>query len=222
MSAPVKITITSDFICPWCYIGEQRLTKAVESLPDAIEVEILWLPFELNPKMPTDGLDRRTYRSQKFGSWEHSCALDAATVEAARADGIGFDYAAIERTPSTFLAHRLSLFARQHGRQTAFIHAVFKAYFAEGRDIGEAHALAEIAVRCGLDARTVHAVLSGDDLSIEVRALEHFALQQGVSSVPYFMIGGKSIAGAQSAEQLRRTILDAAGCRAVGDVEHSE
>ena len=76
----IQIKVTSDFICPSCYIGEKRLAHAVESLPAGIEVRLQWLPFELNPEMPLEGMDRKVYRSQKFGSWQRSQAMDAQTV----------------------------------------------------------------------------------------------------------------------------------------------
>ena len=88
---PIQISITSDFICPWCYIGEKRLARASERLPTGIEVELQWLPFELNPHMPREGMDRRTYLSRKFGSWERVRALQAQIVLAGRDNGATFD-----------------------------------------------------------------------------------------------------------------------------------
>ena len=210
MSAPVRITVTSDFICPWCYIGENRLRLALESLPEDIEIDVTWLPFELNPEMPSEGFDRRAYRSRKFGSWEHSRALDAKTVEAGAPEGVVFDYDAMTKTPNTMLAHRLSLFARQQGRQTAFVEALFKAYFAEGRDIGDPEVLGDIARVIGLDRDAARVFLRGADLAVEVLALERHAYEGGINGVPHFEIGKHILHGAQPPEAIRRAILDAA------------
>jgi predicted DsbA family dithiol-disulfide isomerase len=126
-----QINVTSAFICPWCYIGEKRLARAIESLPaGGIAVQLQWLPFELNPDMPLEGMDRRTYRSRKFGSWEHSQTMDAQTVLSGKGDGAIFDYGAIERTPNTFFAHRVSWLAQREGKQRAFVEAALKGYFA--------------------------------------------------------------------------------------------
>jgi hypothetical protein len=114
----IHIDVTSDFICPWCYIGEKRLTQAIASLPVGIDVQLHWLPFELNPDMPTEGMDRRACRSRKFGSWERSQAMDAQTVLSGKGDGATFAYDAITRTPNTFLAHRVSWLRAAFGDQS--------------------------------------------------------------------------------------------------------
>jgi predicted DsbA family dithiol-disulfide isomerase len=207
----IQVSVTSDFICPWCYIGEKRLARAIESLPTGIEVQLQWLPFELNPDMPPGGMDRRTYLSRKFGSWERAQALQAQIVLAGRDDGAIFDYEAIKRTPNTFLAHRVSWFAQRAGQQRAFVEAALQAYFVQGRDIGSKEVLAEIASVSGLDPDAVAAFVSSNDGAESVRALERTALDRGVQGVPYFDIGGTAIVGAQPAETVRQTIIEAAG-----------
>jgi predicted DsbA family dithiol-disulfide isomerase len=206
-----QISVTSDFVCPWCYIGEKRLARAIERLPTGIDVQLQWLPFELNPDMPPDGMDRRSYRSRKFGSWERSQAMDAQTVLAGRDDGATFDYEAIKRTPNTFRAHRVSWLAQREGKQRAFVEAAFQAYFAHGRDIGSEGVLTEIASGIGLDRDAVAAFLSSDDGVESVRALERTALERGVRGVPYFEIGGTTIVGAQPVETILQTVIEAVG-----------
>lgn len=180
----LTVTITSDFICPWCLIGERRLAKAIGALPGDVAVELKWRPFELNPAMRPEGMDRQTYRSLKFGSWERSRMLDAHTVEAARDDGIAFDYAAIAKTPNTFLAHRLNWFAARRGLATPIANAVFSAYFEHGRDIGDAAVLADIATENGLGRDEVSAFLAGDEGTRDVREAERAVQAGGVRSVP--------------------------------------
>ncbi len=103
----VTVTITSDFICPWCFIGERRLEKTIATLPPEVQVDLQWRPFELNHDMPVEGMDRMVYRSAKFGSWERSQAMDAEVEAVGKVNGIEFAYDRITRTPNTFAAHRL-------------------------------------------------------------------------------------------------------------------
>lgn len=70
--AVLDLTIVSDAICPWCYVGKRRLEKALAMIGPALNVRVTWRPYELNPHMPKEGMDRKAYRSRKFGSWEHS------------------------------------------------------------------------------------------------------------------------------------------------------
>jgi predicted DsbA family dithiol-disulfide isomerase len=206
----IQISVTSDFICPWCYIGEKRLARAIECLPPGIEVQLQWLPFELNPDMPPEGMDRRTYLLRKFGNWERVQAVQTQTVLAGQDDGATFDYEAIKRTPNTFLAHRVSWLAQRDGQQRAFVEAALQAYFVHGRDIGSRGVLAEIASSSGLDRDAVAAFVGSDDGVESVRALERAALERGVQGVPYFNIGGTAIVGAQPAERILQTIIEAA------------
>ena len=110
----VEVVITSDFICPWCLVGERRLRKAIATLPSDITVSLAFRPFELNPDMPPEGRDRESYRVAKFGL-ARSQAMDAQMTELGRAEGISFAYDKITRTPSTFAAHRLMWLAEREG-----------------------------------------------------------------------------------------------------------
>lgn len=206
----IHITITSDFICPWCLIGERRLAQALEEVPADTDITLDWRPFELNPDMVPDGMDRRTYRSSKFGSWERSQHLDAQTVAAAIGDGIAFDYEAMAKTPNTFLAHRLMRLAERSDLATEVARAVFSAYFEQGRDIGDAATLAEIAAEAGLDRHQVDAFLATEDGTAEVRTIEAESRDSGVRSVPLFDIAGQEISGAQSVAAFTEAL-----CRAV-------
>lgn len=206
----IQIDVTSDFICPWCYIGEKRLTHAIASLPAGIDVQLKWLSFELNPDMPPEGMDRRAYRSRKFGSWERSQAMDAQTVLSGKGDGAAFAYDAIKWTPNTFLAHRVSWLAQRAGKQRAFVEATLKGYFAQGRDIGSKDVLVEIAGEVGLDRDAVAAFLDSDEGAESVRAQERDTRQRAVQGVPHFDITGTVIAGAQRPGVIRKAIIEAA------------
>jgi predicted DsbA family dithiol-disulfide isomerase len=206
----LTVTITSDFICPWCLIGERRLEQAIARLPADITVEQKWQPFELNPDMPSEGMNRQTYRALKFGSWGRSQQLDAHKVEAAKDDDVAFDYSAIERTPNTLPAHRLMRFGEAHGLATPLAKAIFSAYFEHGRDIGNVGVLTEIAVEAGLERDRVATFLASDDETRQVRDAEQAAQQQGIRGVPFFDIDGEVVSGAQSVEAFEAALLRAA------------
>jgi predicted DsbA family dithiol-disulfide isomerase len=193
----LRIEITSDFICPWCLVAETRLNQAIEQLNSSIEIQRIWYPFELNPDMPEAGMNRKTYRSQKFGSWEYSQALDAKTVQATQADGIAFRYDLMTVTPNTLKAHRLTWFARQKDKATAMAERILKAYFTEGQNIVEVEVLANIATEVGMDAETAKAFLLSDAGIQEVRELERQGFAQGIQGVPHFRIGQEVLSGAQ-------------------------
>lgn len=206
----ITVAVTSDFICPWCLVGERRLAQAIRALPKDVGVDIKWKPFELNSTMPAEGMDRRVYRSLKFGSWERSRMLDAQTAEAAKGDNVAFDYAAIERTPNTFQAHRLIWLAERHGLATRIADALFSAYFERGRDIGRVETLTDIAVEHGLDRAEVAAFLASGEAGAEVRAAEEAQHAAGIRSVPSFNIGGEILSGAQPVETFEAALRRAA------------
>src|SRR5216684_2678781 len=184
----LTVDVISDVICPWYYIGKRRLEKAVAAFSGREQVRVRWHPFQLNPHMPRDGMNRKEYRTAKFGSWERSLALDAQVAAAGRAEGIPFDYAKVMRTPNTLDAHRLIGLADTEGVQDAVVEAVFRAYFAEGRDISQTNVLLDVVAVAGLDRNRAEAVLNSDEGLAAIRAAEEQARRSGVQGVPYFLI----------------------------------
>jgi predicted DsbA family dithiol-disulfide isomerase len=204
----IQVDIISDVICPWCFIGKRRLAKAAAGLPADIRLSVRWLPFELNPHMPAEGMDRVAYRTAKFGSWERAQARDAEVAAIGAQEGIGFRHERMIRTPNSFDAHRLIWLADQAGVQDAMVEALFSAYFVEGRDIGDAAVLAELAVGVGLALPMVESLLAGGEGAAEVREAEANARRQGVSGVPSFIIDGRpAFSGAQQSELMLRYLL---------------
>ena len=202
----VKLDILSDPICPWCYIGKAQLDRALEAEPDhpfAVE----WHPFQLNPEMPADGMDRRTYLEAKFGGKEAAAKAYAEIDEHARAAGLEIDWSRIERTPSTLDAHRLIHWAGIEGCQTAIVSALFRAYFQEGRDIGRHEVLADIADARGMDASVVLRLLATDEDREEIAARDTAAREMGVTGVPTFIVARQhAVPGAQPPELWRKVI----------------
>jgi len=183
------VDVTSDVICPWCFIGKRRLEKAIAALRGQ-DVRVRWHPFQLNPTMPKAGMNRKEYRTAKFGSWERSLGLDAQVTAAGQGEGITFAFDKIVRTPNTFDAHRLIWLADQEGVQDAVVAAVFRAYFTEGRDISRAAVLFDVVAEAGLDRNRAEAVLNSDEGLAAIQAAEEQGRRAGVQGVPYFLING--------------------------------
>jgi predicted DsbA family dithiol-disulfide isomerase len=197
--AQVKIEVASDVVCPWCYIGKRRLEKALKLLNGELEIEVSWLPFQLNPGMPKEGMPRAEYRKAKFGSLERSRALDARVSAEGRGEGIEFAFERIERTPNTSAAHQLIGLA---ANQNEVVNALFRAYFEEARDIGDPALLAAIAAQCGVEG--------WPEKARDVSALEGEVREMGISAVPTFIFERKSgVSGAYPAETLAQAIRDA-------------
>ena len=195
----LQLEVASDVICPWCYIGKKRLQKALNLIDGEVQVDVAWLPFQLNPGMPKDGMPRAEYRKAKFGSLARSRELDARVIAEGRSEGIEFAFDRIERTPNTTEAHRLIALAPD---QDEVVNRLFRAYFEEARDIGDPAVLAEIAAQCGVEGWPEKA---GDvsTLEGEVRAM-------GISAVPTFIFERKSgVSGAYPAETLAAAMREA-------------
>ena len=196
----LTIEIASDFICPWCLVAETRLNKAIAQLNPSADIQRIWHPFELNPNMPEMGMDRQTYRTQKFGSWEYSQLLDAKTIQATRDDGIQFRYDLMKVTPNTLRAHRLTWFAARQGQATDMAERILKAYFMEGQNISGVEILSDLATEVGIDADLAKTFLLSDAGTEEVRELERRAIALGIRGVPSIRIGKDAISGAQPVE----------------------
>jgi predicted DsbA family dithiol-disulfide isomerase len=199
-----RIDIVSDAICPWCYVGKRQLERALAVLAaEDLHFEVHWNPFQLNPDMPKEGRDRAAYRAWKFGSADKAAALDRRITEAAAAVGLPFRTDLMTRTPNTIDAHRLIWFAAQNGVQDAVMEVVFKAYFIDGRDIGDHAVLADCGVEAGLPGEAVSEFLAGDLADKEMRAADKAARDAGVSGVPSFFLDGYSLfSGAMPAETI--------------------
>ena len=200
-----RIDVVSDAICPWCWIGKRHLEGALARLAEEGDrFEVHWRPFQLNPDMPREGVERDAYRAAKFGSIERSRELDAQVAAAGAAAGLEFRFDRQRRTPNTVNAHRLIRHAGAVGgtaRQDAVVEALFRAYFQDGRDIGNAAVLAEVAAGAGLDGAA--AFLASDDGAAEVREEDAGFRRLGISGVPSFALAGHVLfSGAVPAERM--------------------
>lgn len=194
----MRIDIYSDIVCPWCYVGKRRLERALSELKGVVKVEATWRPFQLNPTMPLDGMNRKTYLEAKFGSLEVFEKMEEQLLAAGVDEQIPFAFEKIQRTPNTVMAHRLIWYAEQQGCQDAAVESLFRGYFTEGADIGSMPVLSQLAGRAGLDVVAVESFLHSEEGATEVKAEESVGRRLGIRGVPYFVINGSiAISGAQ-------------------------
>jgi predicted DsbA family dithiol-disulfide isomerase len=194
----LRIEIYSDVICPWCYVGKRRLERALGQ-SDRVQAQISWRPFQLNPTMPEEGMDRTLYLKAKFGSLDAFGQMKEHLLAAGVEEQIPFAFEKVLRTPNTLPAHRLIWYAEQQGRQEAVVESLFRGYFTEGADIGSVPVLGQLASRAGLDAEAVEAFLRSEKGTTEVQAEEVTGRKLGIHGVPYFVFNGSlSLSGAQS------------------------
>jgi predicted DsbA family dithiol-disulfide isomerase len=202
-----KLDIFSDPVCPWCHIGKARLDRALEQRPDHPFI-IEWHPFMLNPKFPPEGMDRREYLQAKFGPPEAVVKTYLPIQQAAEETGVTLHLDKITRTPSTLDAHRLIHWAGLEGRQTAVVSALFRAYFVEGRDIGDRAELRAIAEACGLDGAMIGRLLDSDADIQQIRQRDAEIRERGLQGVPAFIVGRTYVVSGAQPTETWLTIID--------------
>jgi len=191
------IEVFADFACPWCYIGRRRLARACALRPD-LPVRIVWQPFQLNPELPPEGVDRQLYLRAKFVDPDRVRSMQAALEESGCKEGIAFAFDRIRRVPNTLTAHRLMRFAARFEREDALAEQLFATYFEQGENISERDVLVVLAASVGLDpAQTADFLDSGAERET-VASADELSRQGGISGVPYFVFDRRyALAGAQ-------------------------
>jgi predicted DsbA family dithiol-disulfide isomerase len=209
LAPALVVDVVSDVVCPWCYVGKRRLEAAL-ALRDDANTAIRWRPFQLDGTIPAEGLDRVTYMTRKFGSLDKIAGIQERLTAIGADEGIAFDFAAIKRSPNTLDAHRLIRWADSLGRQGDIVEALFRAFFVEGRDIGDRAVLADIAAEQGLDRAEAAAMLvASTDVEFVTREID-MAHQIGVQGVPFFIFAGKlAVSGAEAADVLAAAMAQA-------------
>ncbi len=204
----IRLDVFSDPICPWCYIGKARLQRALEARPEH-PLQIQWHPFQLNPDMPKEGMDRRTYLEAKFGGKEGAVQAYLPVIQEGEASGLTLNLDAIGRTPNTLNAHRMIHWAGLEEKQNAMVDRLFKAYFVEGLDIGDTDVLAGLGADIGMERDVVARLLSSDADGDDISARDTDARHKGVQSVPTFVISNQHVVpGAQPTELWIQVIDD--------------
>jgi len=196
----MRIDIVSDVICPWCFIGKRRLATALRERQETSAM-VAWHPFQLNPDMPREGMPRERYLANKFGGAQHAGRIYDNITSVGAAVGIPFAFERIKVTPNTRDAHRLIRYAQDTEQADAVVEALFKAYFIEGRNIGDAATLADIGGETGLDRAGVKRYIESDTSVDETLAEDMSARRIGITAVPCFIFDKKYVvSGAQEPE----------------------
>ena len=208
--ATLTVDVVSDVVCPWCYIGKHRLEAALRELAagtPSLTTSVRWHPFQLNPDLPREGIDRRRYLESKFGGAVRADQIYARVREAAQSCGLTLALDAISRQPNTLDAHRLIAWAQaERGDASALVERLFRGYFVEGRLIGEMDTLADLAADAGLDRAAARAFLASERLRDEVAGADERARALGITGVPFFVFNGRvALSGAHEPA----TLLDA-------------
>lgn len=215
MSQPIRIDFVSDIACPWCVIGLFSLEQALERLGDAVQVDLHFRAFELNPAMPAEGEDAIEHLTRKYGiSTEQAHANGKAIRERGAELGFEFDIAGRSRIRNTFDAHRLLYWAGKEGatQQLALKHALLRAYFSDGEDVSDTDVLGRIAGSAGLDADIAREVLASEKFAEEVRAEMARYRQLGISAVPSVIFNGRHlIQGGQPVEAFEQALRQHTG-----------
>lgn len=207
---PIRLDIFSDPVCPWCYVGKANLDRALAEHPDH-PFAIQWHPFQLNPDMPAAGVAKRAYLEEKFGGKARVDAIHERLREVARNAGVDMDPDKPQRMPNTLNAHRLIHWAGIEGVQQAVVNALMRAYWTEGRDIGDLPTLADIAGENGMDREATLRLLQSDADADDIAARDQDARHKGVNAVPTFLIAQKYVvSGAQPPETWGKVIEELA------------
>jgi predicted DsbA family dithiol-disulfide isomerase len=204
----MRIDFVSDVSCPWCAIGLSSLETAIGKLEGEVDVDMHFQPFELNPQMGKAGQEIVEHLSMKYGTTPQQIEQSQEMLRARGAE-VGFTFDLHKRTHiyNTFDAHRLLHWAEGEGRQRELKHALFAAYFTEGRDPSSHDVLVDVATKVGLDPARARSILASGEFAQEVREREQFYTQHGIHAVPSVIINERHlIQGGQPVEVFEQVL----------------
>jgi len=219
----MRIDIWSDVVCPWCWIGKHRFARGIELLGDgAPALEVHWHPFQLDPDAGTEPVPLRQAYAAKFGGAQRTEQILSQTQATARAEGLPMDFGRGQVRVTTLPAHRLMWLAAREGDADAVGEALFRAHFAEGRNLADPQVLADAGAAGGLAPERVRTLLDSDEGLAEVHAQLGQARAMGISAVPTFVIDGRyAVQGGQApetfAQAVRQAMADKTPTTAAGD-----
>ncbi|WP_334177216.1 DsbA family oxidoreductase [Pseudoxanthobacter sp.] len=215
---PVTVDVVSDVVCPWCFLGKHRLDRAIAMVPE-VTVEVHFRPYILDESVPPAGVERTAWMEARFGHGGDGPAriraVHESLTELGAAEDIPFAFDAIRLQPSSLDAHRLIRWAGVEGVQDEMVERLFRLFFCEGADIGDAAVLRTAAEACGMDGAMVARLLASDADTQAVAQEIETARRIGVTGVPCFIFDGRlAVMGAESAETLAMAIRQAFNQRA--------
>ena len=203
----MKIQIFIDTVCGWCFIGSQRLHLALQKFNH--NFEIIYVPFQLNPTMPEDGMNREEYIIGKFGGMENAKPMYDSMVSEAKKENLEFNLSNIKKTPNTVLSHILIDVARKHQVQKETVFDIFSNYFIQGLDIGDKNNLIKIGTNHGIKSEELSREFDSEENIEKVNKMDKIGRQMGITGVPFYVFNEKILlSGAQSVEMLEKAIED--------------
>jgi predicted DsbA family dithiol-disulfide isomerase len=198
------IKVFADTICGWCFIGQTKLNKALKSFPET-KFEIEHIPFQLNPDMPIEGIDRNEYLQIKFGGKEFAQPMYDRMTEEANKEGLNFNLNNIKKTPNTVFSHLLIKLAEQTNVHNQVKERIYHSYFIEGHNIGDKEILINIGKEFNIEKEIINSFFSTDNIE-KVNSFISIAKEKEINGVPFFEIGNDVVSGAQSSANLEAII----------------
>ncbi|MFL2509671.1 MAG: DsbA family protein [Alphaproteobacteria bacterium] len=177
----------SDTICPWCYIGLQKLKDAINDF-SSDNFDLIWRPFQLNPDMPLEGMERKKYLELKFGGKNNYKNIYENIYNVGLKNNIHFQFEKIDKTPNSFASHKLLALAYKSKKQTQVVETLFYNYFIEGVDIGDIKELVRISKQHNIYQDDISIYLQSKEDRDNLLAEESHAKELGVTGVPCFII----------------------------------
>jgi len=200
----MKIKIFSDMICGWCFIGQTKLNRALKSFPET-KFEIEHIPFQLNPDIPIEGIDRNEYLKIKFGGKEFAQPMYDRMTEEANKEGLNFNLNNIKKTPNTVFSHLLIKLAEQTNVHNEVKEKIYHSYFIDGQNIGDKEILINIGKEFNIEKEMINNFFSVDNIE-KVNSFISIAKEKEINGVPFLEIGNNVISGAQSSADLESVI----------------
>ena len=200
----MKIKVFADTICGWCFIGQTRLNKALKSFPKN-KFSIEHIPFQLNPSMPKEGIERNKYLEIKFGGKEHSQPMYDRMTKEAKKEGLNFNLNNIQKTPNTVLSHLLINLAGQTNVQNEIKEKIYQSYFIDGLDIGDKKILINIGKNFNINENVINNFFNLENIK-KINSYILIAKEKKINGVPFFEIGKDFVSGAQSSSNLENII----------------
>ena len=196
----------SDTICGWCYIGKERLKQALREVGDN-SIQVTNLPFQLNPDMPMEGMDRIQYIKKKFGSIENAKPMYDNMILQGQQENLEIKLDKIKKTPNTVKSHLLIDYAKLNKVENEVMDSIFESYFFKAKDIGDENVLLEIGKKHDLDIKGLEKFITQKENLQKIDKLDTIAKQMGISGVPFYIFNDKiSISGAETVENLTKAI----------------
>ena len=200
----MKIKIFADTICGWCFIGQTRLNKTLKAFPKT-KFEIEHVPFQLNPDMPKEGIERNRYLEIKFGGKKFAQPMYDQMTNEAKKEDLNFNLDKIKKTPNTVFSHLLIKLAEQSNVHNEVKEKIYQSSFIEGLDIGDKDILINIGKKFNINADLINNFFNLKNIE-EVNSYISVARKKKVNGVPFFEIGKDFISGAQSSANLESAI----------------